>query len=161
MKKLANKTEGLINFSDYKKVGSKIAYAIFIFLLIAFVLVAIVPIIWLFITSFKTVNEINSNEYHLFPEVFNLAKLADVWKKVNFGRYYLNTIIVVLGSMVCSVVFNGLLAYAVGILKPFGHKIINGLILLGYMVPAALAIFPLSLQIRATDNESKAALLAE
>ena len=107
----------------------------------------IAPIIWLFVTSFKTVAEINSNEYHLFPEVFQIRKVLDVWNKVNFGRYYLNTLIVVLGSMLCSVVFNGLLAYAVGVLKPVGHKIINGLVLLGYMVPAALAIFPLSMQI--------------
>ena len=79
-------------------------------------MVAITPIIWLFITSFKTVAEINSNEYHLFPEVFQIRKVLDVWNKVNFGRYYLNTLIVVLGSMLCSVVFNGLLAYAVGVL---------------------------------------------
>ena len=74
-------------------------------------------------------------------------KLADVWKKVNFGRYYLNTIIVVLGSMVCSVVFNGLLAYAVGVLKPIGYKVVNVLVLLGYMIPSALAMFPLLMQL--------------
>ena len=145
--KLSKKVDGILNFSDYKNVVNKIVYGIFIFLLIVFVMVAITPIIWLFITSFKTVAEINSNEYHLFPEVFQIRKVLDVWNKVNFGRYYLNTLIVVLGSMLCSVVFNGLLAYAVGVLKPVGHKIINGLILLGYMVPAALAIFPLSMQI--------------
>ena len=145
--KLSKKVDGILNFSDYKNVVNKIVYGIFIFLLIVFVMVAITPIIWLFITSFKTVAEINSNEYHLFPEVFQIRKVLDVWNKVNFGRYYLNTLIVVLGSMLCSVVFNGLLAYAVGVLKPVGHKIINGLVLLGYMVPAALAIFPLSMQI--------------
>ena len=147
MKRLKSKTDGLLSFSDYKRIGPRIAYCIFIFLLIVFVMVAIIPILWLFITSFKTVTEINSSDYKLFPEVFNLGKVVEVWNKVNFGRYYLNTIIVVLGSMLCSVVFNGLLAYSIAILKPVGHKIINGLILLGYMVPAALAIFPLSMQI--------------
>lgn len=148
MKHLKNKNEGLLNFSDYKKTRYKIVYGIMFFLLLIFALTAIIPILWLFITSFKTVTEINNNEYHLFPEVFQLKKVLDVWNKVNFGRYYLNTLIVVAGSMICSIVFNGLLAYGIGVLKPVGHKIINGLVLLGYMVPAALAIFPLSMQIR-------------
>ncbi|MBQ8206554.1 MAG: carbohydrate ABC transporter permease [Bacilli bacterium] len=143
MKHLRNKVDGLLNFSDYKNIGSKIFYGVIIFLLVMFALTAIIPILWLFITSFKTVSEINSPDYHLFPQVFDLKKMLDVWNKVNFGRYYLNTLIVVVGAVICSVVFNGLLAYAVGVLKPFGHKIINALVLLGYMVPAALAIFPL------------------
>ena len=60
MKRLSTKRDGLLNFTDYKTIGNKIAYGVFIFLLIMFTLVAIVPILWLFITSFKTVNEINS-----------------------------------------------------------------------------------------------------
>ena len=143
MKHLRNKVDGLLNFSDYKNIGSKIFYGVIIFLLVMFALTAIIPILWLFITSFKTVSEINSPDYHLFPQVFDLKKMLDVWNKVNFGRYYLNTLIVVVGAVICSVVFNGLLAYAVGVLKPFGYKVINAFVLLGYMVPAALAIFPL------------------
>lgn len=147
MKHLSNKTDGLLNFSDYKRTKYKIIYGIMIFLLIIFALTAIIPVLWLFITSFKTVPEINSNQYHLFSEVFNIKKVLDVWNKVNFGRYYLNTLIIVIGAIICSVVFNGLLAYAIGVLKPIGYKIINGLILLGYMVPSALAIVPLVNQI--------------
>ena len=147
MKRLSTKRDGLLNFSDYKTIGNKIAYGVFIFLLIMFTLVAIVPILWLFITSFKTVNEINSTEYHLFPEVFNINKLFNLWTKLDFGRYYVNTLIVVVGAVICSVVFNGLLAYAVGVLKPIGYKVVNVLVLLGYMIPSALAMFPLLMQL--------------
>ncbi|MCM1556849.1 MAG: carbohydrate ABC transporter permease [Anaeroplasma bactoclasticum] len=148
MKHLKFKTEGLLNFSDYKKTRYKIVYGIIIFLLVVFVLTAIVPVLWLFITSFKTVNEINSNEYHLFPKAFDLMKLVNLWNRLDFGRYYVNTILVVIGAMICSVIFNGLLAYAIGVLKPAGYKIINGLILFSYMIPAALSLFPLVMQIR-------------
>lgn len=147
MRRLSNKRDGLLNFSDYKTIGNKIAYGIFIFLLIIFALTALIPVLWLFITSFKTVNEINSNEYKLFPEVFDLSKLINLWNKLDFGKYYINTIIVVIGAVICSVIFNGLLAYAVGVLKPAGYKVINVLVLLGYMIPSALAIFPLLMQI--------------
>lgn len=147
MKRLSTKRDGLLNFSDYKTIGNKIAYGVFIFLLIIFTLVAIVPILWLFITSFKTVNEINSTDYHLFPEVFDINKLFNLWTKLDFGRYYINTLIVVVGAVICSVVFNGLLAYAVGVLKPIGYKVVNVLVLLGYMIPSALAMFPLLMQL--------------
>lgn len=146
--KLKNKTEGLLNFSDYRKVGHRIVYGVFIFLLIIFALTALIPILWLFITSFKTVNEIHSVDYHLFPKVFDFGKILDVWNKLDFAKYYINTLIVVVGGVICAVVFNALLAYAIGVLKPFGYKIINGLVLLGYMIPGALAIFPLLRSIR-------------
>lgn len=148
MAKLKNKTDGLLNFSDYRSPKHRITYYVFMFFLITFVMTALIPIIWLFITSFKSVNEINSTTYHLFPQNFNLGKIVEVWNKVHFGKYYLNTLIVVVGAVICSVVFNALLAYAIGVLKPAGHKVINALILLGYMIPAALAIFPLLSQIK-------------
>lgn len=151
MARLKNKTEGLLNFSDYRNIRHRITYVIFMFLLIIFLFTALTPIIWLFITSFKTVNEINSVTYHLFPEKFSLMKVVDVWNKVKFGKYYLNTLIVVSGAIVFSVVFNALLAYAVGVLKPVGHKVINALILLGYMIPAALAIYSLLSQIKSLN----------
>ena len=54
MKHLRNKVDGLLNFSDYKNIGSKIFYGVIIFLLVMFALTAIIPILWLFITSFKS-----------------------------------------------------------------------------------------------------------
>ena len=148
MAKIKNKTDGLLNFSDYRNTKFKVVYIIFIILLVLFVITALLPIFWLFITSFKTVNEINSTTYHLFPQQFQIGKVFDVWNKVHFGRYYLNTLIVVIGAVIGSVVFNALLAYGVGVLKPVGYKVINTLVLLGYMIPAALAIYPLSQQIK-------------
>lgn len=145
--KLRNKIDGLMNFSDYKNRKHRVAYYIFLFLLIVFALTAILPLLWLFVTSFKTVNELHSTTYTLFPEAFDFSKLIEVWKKVNFGKYYINTIIVVIGAVVCAVAFNALLAYSIAVLKPIGHKVINALVLLGYMIPGALAIFPLLMQI--------------
>lgn len=148
---LKTKSNGLLNFSDYKRFKYRFVYYIFIILLVLFALTAIIPLVWLIVTSFKTVNELQSVNYHFFPEVFNPVKLIEVWNKVHFGKYYLNTLIVVVGSIICAVVFNSLLAYAVAILKPVGYKILNGLILLGYMIPGALAIYPLLMQIRSLE----------
>lgn len=143
MKKLKSKVIGIINFSDYKKKRFIAGYGIILFILIMAALISFLPIIWLFITSFKSLSELNAASYHLFPKEFNITKIVDVWQKANFGRYFLNTLIVVFGSVVCSVLFNGLMAYVIAVIKPKGSKLIYYLIMLSYMMPAIVGIISL------------------
>ena len=144
---LNNKMQGVLNFSDYRKAHNRVAYAFIVMFLVIFSLIALMPLIYLFLTSMKTVTEINSVDFHIFPEHFTFQKIIDLWQKVDFSRYYLNTFIMVIGCVICAVLFNSLLAYATTIIKPFGYKIIDKLILLGYMIPSILNIVPLFLQI--------------
>lgn len=141
--KLKNKTNGLLNFQDYKKVRFRVIYGVIIFLLVLAVLTALIPIFWLMVTSFKTVDEINGNIYHFFPKEFDITKVFRVWQKANFLRYFANSIIVTIGAVVSAVIFNGLLAYAVTIVKPKGHKVVNAMVMISYMIPAVTAIIPL------------------
>jgi len=146
-KALQSKTNGIFNYSDYKKPVYKIVYCIILFFLFVAALTAITPPLWLFISSFKEASELTSVPYRLFPKVFDIGKIVSVWKMLNFGKYFLNSIIVVLGAVVCSIVFNGLLAYSFAILKPRGYKFFYGLVLLSYMIPAFSSIVPLFLSI--------------
>lgn len=133
----------LFNFQDFKKHRYRFLYFIFVFVLVAFLLTAIIPILWLFITSFKTVDEINSTVYHLFPAEFHLSKVIEVWNKAHFGRYFLNSIIVGIGASVCAVLFNGLMAYAINIIKPKGYRVVHIFIMIAYMIPAITGIIPI------------------
>ena len=144
---LRNKMQGVLNFSDYRKTSNKVGYGFIIGFLVIFSLIAIMPLVYLFFTSMKTVAEINSTDYHFFPQHFTFQKIIDLWQKVNFTNYYLNTFLMVIGCVVCAVVFNSMLAYATTVIKPFGYKVIDKLILLGYMIPSILNIVPLFLQI--------------
>lgn len=147
LKRLQNKSSGILTAADYKKVGFRIVYWIILFILLVAVLTALIPVLWLFISSFKNAEELTATPYHLFPEVFNFNKLAEVWQMLNFWQYFLNTIIVVVGAVLCSVVFNGLLAYVFAIVKPKGYKIFYGLVMASYMIPALMSIVPLYKQI--------------
>lgn len=147
LKRLKTKSSGILTAADYKKTGFRIVYWIILFILLVAVLTALIPVLWLFISSFKEAGELTSTPYHLFPEVFDLGKLAEVWGMLNFWQYFLNTIIVVVGAVLCSVVFNGLLAYVFAIVKPKGHKIFFGLVMASYMIPALMSIVPLYKQI--------------
>lgn len=147
LKRLKSKSSGILTAADYKKAGFRIVYWIILFILLVAVLTALTPVLWLFLSSFKDASELTSTPYHLFPETFSLKKLAEVWNMLNFWQYFLNTIIVVIGAVLCSVVFNGLLAYVFAIVKPKGYKIFYGLVMASYMIPALMSIVPLYQQI--------------
>ncbi len=146
---LHSKQNGLLNFSDYKKRRNVFSYWALIALLIIFVLIALLPIFWLFVSSFKAPNEINSVNYTLFPKEWNFTQFIEIWEKCGLTDVFLNTFVVVIGAVICGVVFNSLLAYVIAILKPYGYKVVHTLVLLAYMIPSALAIYPL---VKAIDN---------
>lgn len=146
-KGLGKKTTGLLNFSDYKKKRHVFGYGCMIALLLIFVILALLPIIWLFISSFKTPGELNAAEYSLFPKQWDFKIFIDLWQRCGLTDIYINTIVVVIGAVICAVVFNSIIAYVIAILKPVGHKVIHVMILMAYMIPSALAIYPLLLEI--------------
>ena len=143
MKKLTDKRDGLINGMEYRHLRFKVLYVVIIFLLVTACLAALIPIAWLFFAGFKDASEVFKAPFRFFPQSFDLGKIVEVWKTVGFAKYFLNTLVVMLGAVLCAVVFNGLLAYAVSVVKPLGHKLVYNLILASYMIPAVASLVPL------------------
>lgn len=157
--RLKDKRGGFLNFADYRNPAHKVGYGFIIFFLLLFSFLALFPILFLVASAFKSDGEIYSATYTFFPKVWDFGKIAAIWSKIDFTRYYLNTFVYVIGAVICAVFFNSLLAYAIAIIKPFGYKVIDKLIFLGYMIPAVLNIFPLIQEINAigllkADSES-------
>lgn len=147
--RLKDKRGGFLNFADYRKKSNKVAYGFIIAFLALFSFIAVFPIVFLFASSMKSVAEINGTTYTFWPKTWDWGKIGTLWSRFDFGTYYLNTLVYVAGAVICAVIFNSLLAYAVAVIKPVGYKVINALIFLGYMVPTILNIFPLLQEIRA------------
>jgi multiple sugar transport system permease protein len=143
MKALNTKSTGLINFLDYKKQSNKVMYILMILFLFTTVIITIFPPLWLLLSSFKSATEIYQVPFTLLPESFDLGKVKEIWKQLQFGQYYLNSVWVIIGAVVCSVLFNGLLAYAISIIKPAGHKIVFGMVMVSLMIPPILNMGPL------------------
>jgi multiple sugar transport system permease protein len=143
MNSLINKTSGILTFSDYKKIPYKILYGIMIGILFMALIITVFPPLWLFLASFKSAKELYQAPFTLFPDSFDFGKIKDVWDTLNFGKYYLNSFIIIIGAVLTSVIFNGLLAYAISILKPVGHRIVFGLVLGSLMIPPILNMGPL------------------
>lgn len=140
---LKNKTEGIYNFMDYKKTSTKIIYAVLVLILVIVSLICLFPVVWVFLSSFKTPTEFFSKEFTLFPNKIDFSKITILWQELELLKYYKNSLILVFGSVICSVFFNGLLAYSVSILKPKGYQIVYALIMMTMMVPAVTNMYPL------------------
>ena len=121
------KETGLLNFSDYKKKRHVFDYWAIIVLLVLFVIVALTPILWLFVSSFKAPNEINAVNYTLFPKNWDFSQFVEVWEKCGLTDVFLNTLVVVIGAVIMQAIVYALQFLGV---NPYIQYIIRGLIII-------------------------------
>lgn len=144
--KYRDKKDGTIRFYDLHSNGVKILCSIIFILCALLVVVAVFPAFWVFLASFKDIKEFKRNPT-IFPSTFDFSVFVDTWNNLKFLKFYINSFIVVAGSAVCAVFFNGLLAYGLAILKPKGYKIIYGLVMWSLLIPATTSVVALFVNI--------------
>lgn len=140
--KFNEKTDGLINFSDLKKIEFKLVYWLMFAILVAISLVCIVPIIWVVVSSVKPTAEMYRVPPTIIPETVELGVLKSAWDKVQFGKYFLNSIILIAGAWACDVFFNGICGYVLSRLKPKGATLVMTL-LFWTMLISGISMVPL------------------
>jgi len=135
-------------------------WCIRIFLLIWCVTIAY-PMIWVVYTSFKTNKEFFANVW-AFPKAWQVENFDYAWNAANFSGYFLNSLLVVLLSLVLTLVFTSSTAY---ILAKFRYKLLRGVkkfFLVVRAIPGVLILVPqyfMFLNMRLTDNLYILALL--
>ena len=127
-KKYADKTDGAIRGFDVKSTRVKIICLLITLVCIAFGIVAVFPAIWVMLSGFKDLKGL-LNSTDLFPKDFSFEGFHQTWEKLHFFVYYKNSFIMVIGAVISAIIFNGMLAYVLAILKPKGYKVINGLVM--------------------------------
>ncbi len=146
MSRLQDKDNGIITLSDLKSPRVKIIYYILFVICLIITIISIAPPIWVLLSSFKDIKEFTI-EPTILPKEFDFNKFIKTWNNLKFFKYYVNSFYSVAGSVVCAIVFNGLLAFALSILKPKGSKFVYALVLGSLMVPATTSIVPLFMNI--------------
>lgn len=116
-------------------------------LLLFWAVMVIVPFIWLIITSFKTDREIFVSPWTL-PEVWQFDNFARAWSAAGIGRYMLNSVIVVVPSVILTVFTAALAAYILARFKFPGHRWVYYFFLSGLLFPVFLALVPLFFLVR-------------
>lgn len=137
------KSSGIIGDLEYKIPKVKIMYWLFFAIMLIISLVCLLPPVWVILSSFKDVKEFYEIPPTIIPRSFHIEKLWDTWNEFKFMRYYLNTSYVTIGTLVFTVLFNGLAGYFFSKLKPKGSAFFFLLILWTVLLPSTVGIVPL------------------
>jgi multiple sugar transport system permease protein len=111
-------------------------------LLIVVALVFLLPFAWMVLSSLKTTGELVQTPPTILPAVPRWANYADVFAKVPFARYYLNSTIMTTGRVVGQLLLCSLAAFAFARLRFPGRNVLFIALLLALMVPAAATLIP-------------------
>src|SRR5690242_12479013 len=73
-------------------------------------LMVIFPFLWMIMTSFKTDPEIIFSPWNL-PDTLQWNNFSRAWTDAHIGRYFLNTVIVLSGSLTGTLLVSSMAAY--------------------------------------------------
>ncbi len=137
--KYRDKKDGAIRSYDMHSPSVRTLSIIIMLICFVVVIICIFPAIWVLLAGFKDIKEFR-NDVSIFPKTFDLNKLKETWSALKFQKYYLNSLISVVGCAIAAVIFNGLLAYGLSVLRPRGYKIAFGLVMWSLLIPATTSI---------------------
>lgn len=138
---------GVIREYDLHSRSVKTGYAFIIALCIVVTVLAVFPLIWVMFAGFKDLKEFMSS-MSILPKSFSPSQYITTWSQLGIAKNYLNSLISVVGSVVCALIFNGLLGYGIGILRPKGYGIVKRLVMLSLLMPPTISIVPLFMNIQ-------------
>lgn len=105
--------------------------------------VTVFPFVWVFFTSFKGFEDpIYSVPPQLIPRDPTFDNYTRVWSQLPVGRFYLNSVVVVLVVVIANTLVSALAAYPLAKMNFRGREIIFFLLLATYIVPPVLTSIP-------------------
>lgn len=103
----------------------------------------LIPFIWMVLTSFKTVSESTSvDPFVIFPKKFITTNFKTVIKNMDFIKLYLNTLLMILGRVICAILTSTMAGYAFARLNFKFKNVLFGLVIFQMMIPSQIFIIP-------------------
>ena len=125
--------------SKKRSTGQYICFVIFVIV----ALINIYPLVFSIFCSFKGNLEIFSS-FTSLPKSLRFENYVTAWKVGNIGRYFLNTIILSVGTLVIAGLFGAMASYVLAKFRFRGKSKIYLLFISGMMIPIQAVLIPLS-----------------
>jgi len=100
------------------------------------------PFVWLVVTSVETPAEALHFPPILIPRELHLANYPDALAAAPFGRFFLNSTVVAVTTVLCNLVFCSLAGYGFARLRFFGRGLTFAVIMATLMVPFQVTMIP-------------------
>ncbi|HEX5204640.1 carbohydrate ABC transporter permease [Paractinoplanes rhizophilus] len=111
--------------------------------LVLWAIVTAGPLIWVLLASFKSNTEIFLGKPFALPQSFSFQTYVDAWTEAHIGRYFFNSVLVVLLSTAGTMVLGSMAAYVLARYRFFGNRFIYYLFVSGLAFPTFMALGPL------------------
>ncbi|GGD82970.1 carbohydrate ABC transporter permease [Paenibacillus nasutitermitis] len=100
------------------------------------------PFIWMLSTSLKTLGAVSKLPPEIIPRPFNWDNYVTVWNKVSFGRYTLNSFLIVVVDLAGTLISCSLVAFGLAMFQ-FKLRNLIYLVMLGtLMLPSQVTMIP-------------------
>lgn len=119
------------------------------FILIFFTVMAIYPIIWLFIQSFKTNQDYMLSNKLALPSTWFVGNYQFVWIQVKFYNFFINSVIYATITTVIVVLLSNMAGFAFAKFNYKITKLLHGLFIVGILLTLQSILIPLFLMINA------------
>ena len=110
--------------------------------LIILSVVMLFPLYWMVRSSFMTNREIMTVPIKWIPETINFKNFTEAFSRAPFGRYFLNSIFIVVVNVVGSVLSASFISFGFSRMKFRGKKLWFALILSTMMIPGTVLMIP-------------------
>jgi len=117
-------------------------------LLILGAALALIPMVWMVSASLMPSGEASSFPPHFFPSKPTLEHYADLFTRLNLGRYLLNSAFVALVVTSASLIINAMAGYAFAKLRFRGRDRLFRALSTGLVLPVQVAMLPLFLLLK-------------
>src|SRR6195952_3100722 len=122
--------------------GERITGGVSQAVLIVAAAVVVLPFLWTIMSSFKTSRQVLQSPFTL-PDTLHLENYANAWTQAGIGTFFANTLLVVGGALVLTMVMGSMCAYFLARFRFIGNRVIYLLMVAGLTFPIFLAIVPL------------------
>ncbi|MFB4421212.1 carbohydrate ABC transporter permease [Streptomyces sp. QL37] len=110
--------------------------------LVIWAVLVVMPLLWAVMSSFKTDDSILSTPWSL-PDKLHFENWSRAWSQAHMSDYFLNTILVVGGSLIGTLLLGSMAAYVLARFDFPGNRFIYFLFIGGMSFPIILALVPL------------------
>lgn len=125
---------------------SRLTNALIYFILILGAFFALLPFFWMISTSFMSLGETIMRQW--LPSALHFENYAEAWQEARFEKYFLNTVIISLVTLLGLLITSTLAAYAFARIRFFGREAIFALLLSTMMIPESVTMIPNFLVVR-------------
>jgi multiple sugar transport system permease protein len=106
-------------------------------------LLMIGPFVWMVLSSVKPEGEVRAIPPTWWPQTFTMDNYEQLFSRLDFPTYFLNSAIVAVVVTLGNVVFGSMLGYALAKLDFPGKRTVFSLVMLTLMVPGVVTFVPL------------------